>query len=200
MKCLMCQRELGYGGITDILFGDDPLCISCRRQWRKKRVCFQFEGHRLRSSYLYNKAFSQCLIQYKELGDEALKDAFLYEEKKWFRRTYRGFAALMMPSAAAKEERRGFSHLKRMFECTGIEILEPFVKTGTDEQKGKGKAERREMETGILLKPDAVLPDQIVLCDDTMTTGSTFRGALRALENYGGKTEIYTVSVNSRWL
>ena len=88
MRCLMCEKELGYGSLTDILFGDDPLCHACRVKWKKKRIRFMFEGHRLRSSYVYNEAFSSCLIRYKELGDEALKDAFLYEDKNWFRRTY----------------------------------------------------------------------------------------------------------------
>ena len=98
-----------------------------------------------------------------------------------------------------KEESRGFSHLKKMFECTGLPVMEPFVKTASEEQKGKSKNERLAMEKGICLKQGVVLPEKIVLCDDTMTTGATFRGALRALENYRGRAEIYAVSLNRRW-
>ena len=199
MRCLMCEKELGYGSLTDILFGDDPLCHACRVKWKKKRIRFMFEGHRLRSSYVYNEAFSSCLIRYKELGDEALKDAFLYEDKNWFRHTYRGYTPVLMPSTKEKEEASGFSHLARMFECTGKETLSPFVKLSDRTQKGRTRAERLAMSVNIGLKEGAVLPDKIVLCDDVITTGSTLRGALKALEGYSGKIEIYTVSATALW-
>jgi competence protein ComFC len=199
MRCLMCDRELGYGSLTDILFADDPLCHACRVKWKKKKIRFEFEGHRLRSSYVYNEAFSACLIRYKELGDEALKDAFLFEDKNWFRRTYRGYTPVIMPSAKEKEAARGFCHLAGMFGCTEREILSPFVKLSDRTQKGSTRAERLAMSANIGLKEDAVLPGRIVLCDDVITTGSTLRGALKALEGYRGKIEIYTVSASSLW-
>lgn len=200
MRCLMCGRELGYGSVRDIVFGDDPLCMSCRRKWRYKRIRFRFDHCTLRSSCIYNEAFSRCLIQYKELADEALKDVFLYRDLKWFRRTYRNRQLLMMPSSPKKAESRGFSHLGRMFECSGLEITEPFIKLEEGDQKQKNREERLKMENMIILKEDAVLKDRIVLCDDTVTTGATLRGALKALENRHADIEIYTVSVNRRWV
>ena len=200
MRCLMCGKELGTAGLRDILFGDDPLCIQCRRQWQKKRIFFRFEGHRLRSSYVYDEAFSRCLIQYKELADEALKDVFLYEEVRWFRRVYRGARLAMLPSAPMKVQSRGFSHLLRMFECTEMEIIDPFIKLDSADQKKRSVSERRQMEHGIFLKPDADLRGKIVLCDDTITTGSTLKGALNALGDKAEDIEIYTVSANRRWL
>lgn len=200
MRCLMCDTQLGYSALRDILSGDDPLCMDCRRKWRKKRISFRFEGYRLRSSYVYNEAFSKCLIQYKELADEALKDAFLYEDLRWFRRVYHGRQLVMMPSSPVKREARGFSHLKRMFECTGMEIIEPFVKPDETDQKKRSVRQRRRMEHGIFLKPDAAFAERIVLCDDTVTTGSTLKGALNALGDSCADIEIYTVSANRRWL
>lgn len=200
MRCLMCDRELGYGSIRDIVFAEDPLCMHCRRLWQYKKIRFRFENRTLRSSCIYNEAFSRCLIQYKELADEALKDVFLYHDLKWFRRTYRNRQLIMMPSSSAKMESRGFSHLRRMFECTGMEIAEPFIKLDESDQKQKNRRERLEMENRIILKEDAVLKDRIVLCDDTVTTGSTLKGALKALSDIPLDIEIYTVSANRRWV
>ena len=149
---------------------------------------------------MYDEAFSKCLIQYKELADEVLKDVFLYEEVRWFRRVYRGARLAMLPSSPMKLQSRGFSHLKRMFECTGMEIIEPFVKLDSADQKKRSVSERRKMEHGIFLKPDADLKGKIVLCDDTITTGSTLKGALNALGDKAEDIEIYTVSANRRWL
>ena len=200
MRCLMCGKELGYGSLSDIISGEDPLCMECRRKWQKRRISFCFEGIRLRSSYVYNEAFSKCLIQYKELADEALKDVFLYEDLRWFQRMYRGYQLVMMPSSLHKLQSRGFSHLRQMFECTGMEIIEPFVKPDEGDQKGKSKVMRHAIESGIVLKPDAQLHKKIVLCDDTITTGSTLKGALKALAGMDLKIRIYTVSANYRWL
>lgn len=200
MRCLMCDHEMGYGSLRDIFYGDDPLCMKCRRQWDKRRIQFDFEGYRLRSSYVYNEAFSKCLIRYKELADEALKDAFLFEELKWFQRTYRNRQLVLMPSSLMKKEIRGFSHLAKMFECTGMEMIEPFVKLDEDVQKKKTVSQRHEIEHRIMLKSDAELKERIVLCDDTVTTGSTLKGALNALKGLDCRIEIYTVSANRRWL
>ncbi len=200
MRCLMCGKELGYGSLSDIISGEDPLCMDCRRQWRKRQISFRFEGLRLRSSYVYNDAFSKCLIQYKELADEALKDVFLYENLRWFQRVYRGYQLVMMPSSFQKIQNRGFSHLRKMFECTGMEIIEPFIKIDSTDQKGKSRIMRHAIESGIVLRADARLNEKIVLCDDTITTGSTLRGALKALHGKQLKIGIYTVSANYRWL
>lgn len=199
MRCLICGKELGYGSIRDIVYGDDPLCMDCRRQWKKKRIRFSFDGYPLYASYIYNEAFSKCLIQYKELADEALKDAFLFEDLKWFRRTFRRRQIVLMPSSRMKLESRGFSHLRKMFECTGMEITEPFIRLDEGSQKQKNRQERMEIENRIILKPDAALNKRIVLCDDTITTGATLKGALNALSEEHLNIRIYTVSANRRW-
>lgn len=200
MRCLMCGKELGYGSLDDIFIGEDPLCTQCRGAWKRKRIRFRLDGVILRSLYVYNEAFSSCLIQYKELGDEALKDVFLYEYRKQFRRRYRGYTLVLMPSSAEKEKLRGFSHLKEMFACTGLLMSEPFVKISGSDQKHRNREERMIMSSSLRLKEGVILPGKILLCDDTVTTGATIRGALNCLRGHEGKIEIFTVSANRRWL
>ena len=56
------------------------------------------------------------------------------------------------------------------------------------------------MEHGIVLKQGILLPEKTVLCDDTLTSGATMKGALNALEKKPGKLRIYTVSINRTWV
>lgn len=200
MRCLMCGKDLMEGSLTDILIGEDPLCSSCRSQWEKIRWRFRFHGVPVYASYLYNEAFSACLIQYKECCDEALADVFLTEEKNRVKRMYRGWTMIPMPSTPERQTQRGFHHLRGMLACTGLPVLDAFEKTAAGEQKKQDRAGRLKMADAIRLKEDAVLPEKIVLFDDTVTTGSTILGALRCLEGRNIQIRIYAVSVNYRWV
>ena len=200
MRCLMCQKKFSEGTWQDIFLQDDPLCYECRSKWERKKIRFKFEGVPVRSSYVYNEAFSSCLIQYKECYDEALKDIFLYEVKNQLKRMYPGYTFLLMPSSQTKEKERGFSHLEKIFEDTNIPTLQPFIKDVDVAQKGLTKEERLNMSKHIYLKEDVSLPKKIVLFDDTITTGATISGALSCLDKDRHKIRIYTLSANAAWL
>ncbi len=199
MRCLMCGKEMGGGGLRDIIIGDDELCQECRSMWIKKRLAFVFEGVQATASYVYNDAFSSCLIQYKELCDEALRDVFLHEEKQWLKRRYKGYAICLMPSSLSKRKERGFDHLEGIFGCLGMKMLSPFEKHSEASQKKLSSKERLAMSEAIILKPDVVLPRKILLCDDTITTGSTIKGALRQIDCVKHCVKIYCVSANKSW-
>lgn len=200
MRCLMCGRNKDGGTFRDIFDGADPLCQNCRRQWQKKKIRFRLDGIPAESSYVYNDAFSSCLIQFKEQGDEALKDVFLHEVCDYLHFRYHGYTLCLMPSTDEKYRERGFHHLRSMFECLKMPVTEPFVKISGQSQKKLGRRERLEMRSMIALAEGAVLPEKVLLCDDTVTTGATLSGALSVLPESVRKVRIYTVSANVRWL
>ena len=181
MRCLMCGEWIGAASFADLFQNPDVLCPECRGSWKRISRRFRFEGRKAYALYAYNDAFSSCLIQFKELGDEALKDVFLYPDRARLRRMYRGRTLVLLPSSEAKRRERGFSHLEELFAGVGLPMLEPFVKTDAGDQKRRTREERRQMRAGIALKPGIVLPKKLVLADDVITTGSTMRGALAAL-------------------
>ena len=181
MRCLMCGKPMSKETFADLFREEDVLCADCRDGWKRIRRNFRFQGKKAFVLYEYNAAFSSCLLQFKECGDEALKTAFLYPDRGMLRRMYHGRTLLLMPSSEEKERERGFSHLKELFEGVGLPMMEPFLKTGEQSQKSLGRKERRNMSRGILLKPGIVLPHRCVLADDVITTGSTMRGALSVL-------------------
>lgn len=200
MRCLMCSKKMSEGSWKDVLFGNDPLCESCRSQWEKRKIVFEVEGIRGNASYLYNKAFSSCLIQYKECFDEALRDVFLYEVKNEIRRKYSGYTLCLMPSSEEKQKQRGFSHLKRMFSLLNMPMIEPFEKQSDLSQKKLPLYMRKDLVHNIRLKEGTELPDKILLCDDTITSGSTLKGALHCIDRRNKKIRIYCVSANASWL
>lgn len=199
MYCLMCGKEKSTGGWQDILFGDDPLCKNCRRKWKRIDLNFDINGIKAQSPYLYNDAFAKCLIQYKECGDEALKDVFLFEIRRELTFRYQGWTLCLLPSSKQREKERGFSHLEKMFSCLKLQTLSPFAKREDQSQKHKSALERKQMETAIILKEGILLPKKIVLCDDTITTGATIRGALKWIDTKKHNIRIFSVSVNQSW-
>lgn len=199
MYCLMCGKEKSTGFLNDIIFGDDPLCVECRSKWKRMNHTFQIDGISAFSPYLYEDEFSHCLIQFKECGDEALKDVFLFDMQKEFKKKYRGYTLCLMPSSTLKEA-RGFSHLQKMFECLKMDILLPFEKVEDSSQKHLSSARRMDMIHGIRLKEQIVLPKKILLCDDTITTGSTIRGALSCLDKDKHNIQVFSISINKSWI
>ena len=198
MQCLMCGRELGEGCLKDILFSDDLLCSSCRREWKHVPQKFKVNGVPGRSDYLYHSGFSVCLLQYKECGDEALKDIFLQEIKGKLKHRYQGWTLCLMPSSQEKKEERGFDHLRQIFSCTGLSLMEPFEKKTSFVQKELGYQERQQMQTTISLKKGIVLPEKIVLCDDVITTGATLKGALACIDQKCHKIQIYVIGADNQ--
>lgn len=200
MRCLMCHKNMNESSWKDIFLSDDPLCSSCRKEWKRKKICFDVEGIKAEASYVYDPVFSSYLIQYKECNDEALKDVFLFENKNYLRRKYRGYTLCLMPSSVEKYKQRGFSHLKEMFSCLKMDMLEPFEKEVSVSQKKLPFYLRKNLESEIRLKESVKLPRKLLLCDDTITSGSTLKGALHCLDLKKHEVRIYCVSANRLWL
>ncbi len=193
MKCLMCGKDFDENGsLREILFEEDLLCETCRSGWKENKRNDKVGQYRMKSSWIYNDAFKTCLIQYKEAGDEALKDIFLCPVKKDVRKYLRGYTLLLMPSTKEKLEQRGFSHLKYMFSCLKLPMLDPFITE--QNQKGKSLKERNAIGKSMYLKENIQLPYKIALVDDVYTTGSTIRGALDCINQKQHKIKIYTVA------
>ncbi len=196
MRCLLCHKEMGSDDLYDLLLSQDVLCHSCRRKWQRRDISFEVGGKKGYAPYVYEENFAHCLIQFKEVGDEALQDIFLWNLKEKLHRKYRGYTLCLMPSSLSKQERRGFSHLERMFACLQLHTIEPFEQIVDFNQKNMPAKYRKEMAYNIRWKGEYDIPKKILLCDDTITTGSTLQGALSCLKEKA-EIQILCVSANA---
>ncbi|MBQ9154552.1 MAG: ComF family protein [Solobacterium sp.] len=196
MRCLMCGKRMEESGwITDALFRDDPLCRACRDTWQRYEGRREVNGIRVHSLYRYSGGFRTALLQYKECGDEALRDVFLFQDVRKLRLKYHGYTLVLMPSTEHKRRQRGFDHLEGMFACLKLPCISPFEKTVQTDQKLISRLQRRNMEHSIILKSGITLPKKILLADDVITTGSTLKGALAAIRAEEHQIRILTAAV-----
>lgn len=171
-KCLLCSKVLSdHQNLLQYVLSD-VLCISCRRSLKMKKRTVKIKKLKVTSFALYDDV-SNALIQFKECYDEALKDMFLSEFKTWIRLHYHHCIFLCAPSSHNALKRRGFHHVKAMFEQCGIPIVDCFEKVQDISQKNTGLMQRAQIEKNIILKHKPISNKRLVLIDDTVTTGST---------------------------
>ena len=180
MRCLMCEkRKEESDHFFDYFYEKDPLCYECRKKWIRCKKKRKMDTHLIHSSWIYNEAYAECLIQYKECFDEALQDVFLFPVKNTLKRKYWNRTVILLPSSNEKIEKRGFHHLEKMYSSLGLPMINPFIKKENVDQKGKGSKGREEIQNVILLKENISFPKRVLIVDDVMTTGCTLRACLR---------------------
>lgn len=198
MRCLLCGKEMGSDDLYDLFLSEDVICRKCRNTWERTPHGVMLDGVRVEAPWIYNEAFASCLLQYKELYDEALAPVFLQCDRKKLHRKYHHYRIFLMPSTKANRKRRGFNHLAHMFSGIGKSVEDPFELIEQLNQKKKTGRQRERMEENICLKAGVKIYGKILLCDDTMTTGSTLRGALKCIQ--GAKdVRILCASLNKAW-
>lgn len=182
MRCLWCGKTKDEGTILDYFREKDGLCYRCRHQWKRRKKKEKVEGYSVEVCWEYNEAFREALLQYKECYDEALYPIFFSPVQKEIKRKYGHKTIVLLPSSKEKVEQRGFDHLAKMCSILDLPMIYPFEKRTSHEQKHLSKQKREEMIYGIQRKSGCLIPRDILLVDDVMTTGSTLRGALSQLD------------------
>ncbi len=184
-ECLICfDKKYKTAYLPDFLIQSDNICQKCRNGFVKDRNTINHEGFIIEHLYVYNEHFSQLLIQYKELNDEALAPVFIKPYLSYLKNKYRGYVLVPVPSRQAKIEARGFDHIKLIFSELNLSYSDIFENNAMYDQKGKNLVERQAIKEHINLCSLSLSQDsKILIIDDLITTKATMLACYQLIKN-----------------
>ncbi|MBR4462711.1 MAG: ComF family protein [Erysipelotrichaceae bacterium] len=192
MKCLYCDSRIDKITLKSLFFKEDPLCRECRKALKTEHKTIRINEIEVSTFFDYDSLFRSVLLQYKECCDEALKDVFLYDLAFMIYLRYLGYEIVLIPSSELKKEKRGFDHLKLIFESTGLKMNDGLKMKKQLIQEGASAEERKRMTDNYVYEGKPLRKALIV--DDVMTTGSSLYGAYQALKPYAGKIKVLSLA------
>lgn len=199
-ECLICFSPRYKGSdLARFFYHDDLLCCDCRRQMLPDDYKFKLGNITVEGIYLYEGFVRSLLLQYKELGDEALAAIFLYPYLKKLRKKYHDYIMVAIPSSALKKEARGFNHVDLLFRDTGLTLIDVLLKETSTEQKTKSFHQRGEI-TFSLNNPGLISGQKVLIIDDIVTSGSSMIRAAELLTAHAAEVTGFTISIHSKLL
>ena len=195
--CLWCQKDMKYHqDLLHILINTDVICDECRMKLKSCYNRFMVQDLSCVGWYVYDGMVKDVLLQYKEFMDEALFPVFLYPYIQYIRKRYQGYTLVILPSSEKAYQRRGFSHVEKMFSVLGMHMISPFVKDNV-EQKYRSVKEREYIDMHLV---DSLPRTPLLLVDDMCTTGSTLLAAYNLVKNHPYKVEAMVCCYHAKYV
>lgn len=181
--CLACMEKFSPPPIRNFLEKKPILCDTCLEGVDSLIQEKTFAGTKILFLSGYSGNMKKWLLQYKEGLDVALSPCFLSPYLLLLRTYYFRSVFVPLPSSEKKNQERGFVHLEEILRSANLPFLSVLAKEEETEQKELGPSGRRDGKKMRLLPGTSSLSGKhIVLFDDVLTTGETFRKALALLK------------------
>lgn len=184
-RCIYCDKPIDKVNFTNLFLEEDLLCIDCRSKLKKDIKYINVESVKVETFYDYDSLFKSLLIQYKECMDEALAKVFLYTLKDYIKYKYYGYKIIFIPSSSIKLQKRGFNHLKLIFDEVKLEKVEGLKMKQELVQEGKNLSQRRMMADNYIYEGPYL--NKVLIIDDVLTSGSSMAGAIKAIKPYANR-------------
>lgn len=195
-NCLYCDQKINKYSLYTLFLEDDYLCLKCRNEMNLSIHHFYIEDLKVTRLYNYDSLFKTLLLQYKECCDEALAPIFLYKIEIIIRLKYLGYKILYVPSSVDKLNKRGFNHLKLIFEHLGFKEIKGLKKKEELCQANKNIIQREKMIDNFYYEGNKL--DKVLIVDDVCTTGSSLKGVYKAIKNHCNHVEALVLASISR--
>lgn len=194
MRCLYCDKK--YQKIRMInLFEDDPLCAECRKKLKGKIRRTRLEGINVYYLYEYADLFKNALLQYKEVHDEALKEIFIYPYGDIARILLKKYKVLYVPSSKKKYQERNFVPMEKILERYGAMKYADVLMREELVQANRSLAERKKMIDNYYIPKKIDKRDHILVVDDVLTSGSSLKGVIKAIDNRTKHILIFVLAI-----
>lgn len=148
----------------------------------------------LRAVFRYDWPLNHMLLRLKNQGDLAcgrtLSQLWVHHAQTW---KQNGATLVPVPLHSKRWTQRRFNQaevfataLSRAFGLPVLSILQRSEHTPPQSGLDR-KQRRRNLKTAFAIKPQQAIPENVVLVDDVVTTGSTIAACVHVLKKHGVK-------------
>ena len=186
--CKICFKRISDNSLYNLIKKENILCEDCFCKLHAKFIPFKIGNVKGLSIYEYTDFIKELIYKFKGCYDYELKDVFLYRYLNFLRLKYYKFNIVYIPSYYIDDERRGFNHVRAIFETLKLKELPILRKNTAHKQSDHSAIGRRQIKDVISIDKTVHLKDKkILLVDDIMTTGSTLLTSIELLKSKGAK-------------
>jgi len=186
--CKICFKDITnypWSSLTEY----PVICDKCFSEMRPKETTFKVGKFRARAFYEYNEKIRSLLYQFKACKDIELSSVFFAKQASFLKMAYQGYTLVPAPSYQGKDDERGFNHVKEMFKCLELSLLDPLIKIHDVKQADGNYEERLNIFRHISFRDDiSVKGLKILFVDDLVTTGSTAKACCELLSEHGASS------------
>lgn len=186
--CKICFKKINDYSLYNLIRKKNILCEECFSKLDAKFISFKIGKAKGISIYEYTDFIKELIYKFKGCGDYELKDVFLFRYLTYLRLKYHGYYIVFVPSYYIDDERRGFNHVKAIYESLKLKELPVLKKKTAHKQSDQSYKGRRSIKDVLEIDNKISLKGKkILIVDDIMTTGSTLLTSIELLKSVGAK-------------
>lgn len=187
--CLTCFEKLKISTFREIVENKSLICDACLENIPVLLKTIKLFSCKITLLSKYDSVFQTYLKNYKEYKDFELRKVFLYPFLSYIKIKFHNYLFIPCPSSKKRIEERGFDHLEEILKVNNIKYKLLLKKNSNIMQKDNNLTNRFLDESISIIKgkEKEVENKKIVLFDDVLTTGNTFKNSLLCLRKFKPK-------------